>query len=291
MNIQQIEYLVAVATHNSFTKAAASLFIPQQTVSRSICMLEEELGIKLFIRSDQGVFLSNAGKLIFPLAESLLEKYNWHIKTIQEIADNEKSQLNISFENNILSQATPASLMSRIGNIRITSTHCRSCNQCIQNVKSKNSDLAFVFKPKDTEGLEYISILKRPLIIIMNKNNPLASKESLTIYDLKNEVHVWDTSVSASVLTNYQKACINAGFYPRIGYELPDMDMRFKAVAEGLGISPGGNILMSTFEDQLVRIPLIHPDVVFDIGFLALPGYQEKKELISYINAMKAVFS
>ncbi|ONF44828.1 hypothetical protein BTO32_03575 [Marinobacter lutaoensis] len=51
-----------VARQGSFTRAAAELFVSQSAVSRQIATLEEYLGIKLFIREQGGVFLTDAGE-------------------------------------------------------------------------------------------------------------------------------------------------------------------------------------------------------------------------------------
>ncbi|HVQ96978.1 MAG TPA: LysR family transcriptional regulator [Mycobacteriales bacterium] len=63
---------VAVARQLSFSRAAAGLGMSQPAVSQAIARLERSLGLRLFDRTSRDVQLSDAGKLLLPLAESLL---------------------------------------------------------------------------------------------------------------------------------------------------------------------------------------------------------------------------
>jgi len=51
MNIQQLEYIIALDTHRHFVKAAETCFVTQATLSTMVKKLEEELGVKIFDRS------------------------------------------------------------------------------------------------------------------------------------------------------------------------------------------------------------------------------------------------
>ena len=75
MNFQNLEYFVAAATARSFTRAADSLFITQQTLSGQIAQLEKEIGCKLFLRT-KPLQLTEAGKVFFQYAASMLRDYN-----------------------------------------------------------------------------------------------------------------------------------------------------------------------------------------------------------------------
>ncbi|MEO7404936.1 MAG: LysR substrate-binding domain-containing protein [Burkholderiales bacterium] len=72
MNIRQLHYFLQIAELKSFTRAAAVLHIAQPALSRSIRGLEEELGVPLFLRSERGVALNEAGALLKDRAADLL---------------------------------------------------------------------------------------------------------------------------------------------------------------------------------------------------------------------------
>lgn len=60
---KRVIYFLTIANCLSFSKAAKQLFISQQALTRQIALLEEELGVKLFVRSTRSVRLTEAGKI------------------------------------------------------------------------------------------------------------------------------------------------------------------------------------------------------------------------------------
>ena len=55
MNLQTLRYVVTIAQTGSLSKASQYLFVSQSTLSRSVKELEQQLGISLFFRTNQGV--------------------------------------------------------------------------------------------------------------------------------------------------------------------------------------------------------------------------------------------
>ena len=72
MNLTQLEYFVEAAHLLSFTKAAESLCITQQAVSKGVASLEAELRVRLFERRAGGLALTRAGRRTLARAESLV---------------------------------------------------------------------------------------------------------------------------------------------------------------------------------------------------------------------------
>lgn len=74
MNLQQLEYIVAVDTYRHFATAAEKSFVTQPTLSMMIQKLEDELGVKIFDRSKQPVVPTLIGEKIIEQARvTLLE--------------------------------------------------------------------------------------------------------------------------------------------------------------------------------------------------------------------------
>jgi LysR family hydrogen peroxide-inducible transcriptional activator len=94
MNIQQLEYLIAVDNHRHFAKAAEQCFVTQPTLSTMIQRLEEELEIKIFDRTKHPIEPTETGIKIIRQAKISLQCLN----RIKEIANNEQNTVSGVFQ-------------------------------------------------------------------------------------------------------------------------------------------------------------------------------------------------
>lgn len=76
MNIQQLEYLIAVDKYKHFGKAAQSCFITQPTLSAMIQKFEDELDVKIFDRTTHPIRTTDVGAEIIVHAKSIIESIN-----------------------------------------------------------------------------------------------------------------------------------------------------------------------------------------------------------------------
>ena len=76
MNLQQLEYIIAIDTHRHFARAAERTFVTQPTLSMMVQKLEDELGIKIFDRSRQPVVPTPEGQEIIARARQILADVN-----------------------------------------------------------------------------------------------------------------------------------------------------------------------------------------------------------------------
>src|ERR1700752_1744552 len=72
MELRQLRYVIAVATHRHFTRAAASVPVAQPALSHQVKLLEQELDVELFERSRSGVHLTEAGEIFLLRARRAL---------------------------------------------------------------------------------------------------------------------------------------------------------------------------------------------------------------------------
>src|SRR3989338_9065784 len=72
MNIKDLKYLVAVAAHKNFGKAAAACFVSQPALSMQIMKLEQSLGIQLLERTNKSVRLTEQGEAMVTRAKHIL---------------------------------------------------------------------------------------------------------------------------------------------------------------------------------------------------------------------------
>ena len=71
LNLNFLKIFYEVANCNSFLKAANKLYITQPAISRSIAKLEEELGVVLFNRANNGVSLTPYGQVLYKYIKEL----------------------------------------------------------------------------------------------------------------------------------------------------------------------------------------------------------------------------
>lgn len=84
MRIEQLEYFVDIAKTKSMNITAERAFVTQSALSKSIHKLEEELEVKLFVRSKKGVELTEAGKVALKWATIILDnikQFKWEVWT------------------------------------------------------------------------------------------------------------------------------------------------------------------------------------------------------------------
>src|SRR5207342_3389121 len=74
MNLRDLKYLVALADHKHFGRAAAASFVSQPTLSTQIRKLEDELGVALVERAPRKVMLTPAGRDIAERARRVLSE-------------------------------------------------------------------------------------------------------------------------------------------------------------------------------------------------------------------------
>lgn len=103
MNIQQLEYIIAVDNHRHFAKAAEASFVTQPTLSMMIQKLEDELGIKIFDRSQLPVQPTVIGVLIINQARVIVSQ----VKQIKEIIQEEKGIVQGTFRIGIIPTIAP----------------------------------------------------------------------------------------------------------------------------------------------------------------------------------------
>jgi len=95
LDLQKIECFLALAQYLNFTKAAESLYKTQSVLSRNILSMEEELGIRLFIRTKRSVYLTPAGKRLAEGFRHMLEFYDIVTEQAQAINAGYEGTLNI----------------------------------------------------------------------------------------------------------------------------------------------------------------------------------------------------
>jgi LysR family hydrogen peroxide-inducible transcriptional activator len=106
MTITQLKYVLAVAEHKNFTKAAEHTFVTQPTLSMQIQKLEEELDILIFDRSKKPIVLTPIGQKIVSQAKLIVDEAT----RMQDVVDQEKGFVGGEFNLGIIPTVMPTLL-------------------------------------------------------------------------------------------------------------------------------------------------------------------------------------
>lgn len=84
MELRSLKYFIAVVENGSITAAAHELHMSQPPLSTQIKLLEEELGVKLFVRKPRNVELTDAGKIFYKRAQTIIDYVDSACEEIQD---------------------------------------------------------------------------------------------------------------------------------------------------------------------------------------------------------------
>jgi len=178
METQNLKAFIAVAQHQSFSKAAETLFITQPAVSKRIAALEQELDTPLFDRIGRQPQLTEAGRALFPRAQSVLLELDDAQRALNNLTGAISGKLSIGTSHHIgLHRLAPVlrSFASEFPEVQLDIRFLDSeegCNLVEQGVL----ELAIVTLPSaDYPKLDLTEIWDDPLSLIASKDHPLAN--------------------------------------------------------------------------------------------------------------------
>lgn len=189
MHVKQIECFVHLAETLNFSRTAEFLFITQPTVTHQINTLEDELGLKLFVRTKRKVELTPAGISFYNDMKEVLTKTNIAIAKAKQFAYTFESNISIGYEGNVEVKLLPAILRTFKDKFSHVHIYLK-----IADYKEKrnlftnhNFDLIFAVKESidDHPDALYAELFTGHFVCVSLKDHPLASKSIIKIDDLK----------------------------------------------------------------------------------------------------------
>src|SRR5262245_6712487 len=97
MELRHLRYFLAVAEELHFSRAAERLKMAQPPLSQQIRQLEDELGVRLFERSNRRVQLTDAGRLILEEAKRAIEQADRVAAMARNAAEGSAGFLRVGF--------------------------------------------------------------------------------------------------------------------------------------------------------------------------------------------------
>lgn len=200
MNILHMKYAVEVARLGSLNKAAELLMIAQPNISRSIKELEADLGITIFQRSAKGMLLTPEGEEFIDNARDILLRID-KIEQSYRKGSRKKRRFSVSAPRACYISAALAEFSKNIGEgdveIYYKETNSKkTIRKLIENEYklgiirySENYDKYYKTMLEE-KGFVYELVAEFSYVLIMSRDNPLASKETITYEDLSKYIEI-----------------------------------------------------------------------------------------------------
>lgn len=187
MELRVLRYFLMTAREENITKAAALLHITQPTLSRQLMQLEDELGVKLFSRSNHNIKLTEDGMLLRRRAQelvSLAEKTKEELSGGREELSGEISIGCGETRNMDFLSAQIAAFRQKYPRVRFT-IYTANADDIKERIEKGLIDLGLLMEPVDIGKYEFIRMPYREQWAVMVKDDsPLAQKESVTPSEL-----------------------------------------------------------------------------------------------------------
>lgn len=295
MNIQQLEYIVAVDNYRHFSKAAEASFVTQPTLSMMIQKLEDELGVKIFDRSQLPVQPTEIGTRVINQARLALAQVN----QIKEIIQEEKGIVKGVFRLAIIPTISPYLLpklmqVHRDNNydIRIVISELTT-GQIIKGLANDSIDGAILATPLKEQGIiEHPIYYEQFLAYVSPREKALYAKTSLEESDLTtarlwllDEVHCFRTQILH--LCNLKKRRNNQSIF---SYEAGSIDTLINIVDQNEGLTVIPEMALSNLsETQRKNVrPFRNNTPVREVSLITRKEFFRERLLNILIDEIKA---
>ena len=241
MELRHLRYFVAVAEELHFARAAARLHIAQPPLSQQIKALEDELGVRLFDRSNRRVRATDAGAAFLIEARRTLASAERAIDAARRAARGEIGRLAIGYVASVAYQLLPAIVRTfrrRAPDVTLVLEEMSSAEQG-RAIAAGTLDIGFVRRPPAIDpGLDGTVVRREPIVLALPRAHPLAALRVLRLGDLRREPFiVFPARPRPSWADVTLDLCRSAGFEPRVVQEAVEMVSALSLVAAGIGIA------------------------------------------------------
>ena len=267
MSIKQYEIFVKTAELGSLTRAAESLNSTQSRVSHVLSAMEEEFGFSLMRRNRAGVKLTEAGAMLLPKMESLLQQHRELESLISDIRNANAGTVRLGAFTSVAVHWLPGMIQA------FQSAHpqveLKMFNGDYYDVEQwlldGTVDLAFVTLPAP-ENTRAIPLVEDELLALLPKGHPLAAEPRIDASRFGRESFI---SLPQSSNHDIHRALDKAGITPNIRYTTNDDSAVIAMVEKGLGVSIVPELLVRG-RGQNVELRPLEPKAPRTIA-LALP--------------------
>jgi len=245
MDLRRIRYFIVLSEELHFGRAAQRLNMAQPPLSQQIRALEEELGARLFERSNRRVELTAAGKALLPEARTLVAQAERAGTVAQRAQRGELGELRVGFTGSAAFSTVIPQLIFEYRR-RLPGMHLRleelTTKQQLTAMLERRMDVAFVrgtAPPELPPTLQATRLFEDALVAVLPSQHPLASRGgALSVGALKDEAFVmYPRESGTGVYDQIIALCQQAGFAPQVAQEARESPTIVGLVAAGLGVA------------------------------------------------------
>ena len=189
MTLTELKYIVAVARERHFGRAAEACHVSQPTLSVAVKKLEEELDVKLFERGANEVSTTPLGEQIVRQAQQVIEQ----AAAIREIAKTGKDPVSGPLRLGVIYTVGPYLLpdlvrqaIERVPQMPLVLQENFTA-RLLDMLRTGELDCAILAEPFPDTGLAVAPLYDEPFLAAVPRTHPMASRESITAEELKNE--------------------------------------------------------------------------------------------------------
>ena len=271
MNIElrHLRYFIAVAEELHFGHAAARLNISQPPLSQQIQILEQQIGARLFARTNRSVSLTEAGRQFLADSRQILSQVDDAAARAARLHHGETGELRIGFTSSApfikAVSDTLSTFRRRYPDVHFQTRETNTREQIVP-LNEGALDLGLMRNTQLPETLVWERVLREPLLAMVPRDHPLASQPRVSLRELAREPFVFfDPHVGTGLYDDILGLLRRYDLTPTIAQEVGEAMTIIGLVAAGLGVS----ILPASFRrvqlSEMCWLPIEEQDAVSEM--------------------------
>jgi LysR family hydrogen peroxide-inducible transcriptional activator len=189
MNLRDLRYLVALADHKHFGRAAAASFVSQPTLSTQIKKLEDELGVALVERAPRKVMLTPAGRDIAERARRIVAEVEQMREAARRSQDPEAGTVRLGMFPTLgpylLPHVVPR-IRARFPKLELLLIEEKS-DVLLARLRDGRLDAGLLALPIHDDQLHAEFLFEEPFLLAVPETHPFAKRDSLALKDLADQ--------------------------------------------------------------------------------------------------------
>ncbi|HET7369682.1 MAG TPA: LysR substrate-binding domain-containing protein [Gammaproteobacteria bacterium] len=238
MNLRDLQYLLALAEHRHFGRAAEASFVSQPTLSTQIKKLEDELGVTLVERGSRQVLLTEAGKAILERARDALADVDEIRRIAKRMRDPEAQTIRLGIFPTLGPYLLPHVLpvvRQRFPKLELLLVEEKT-EDILARLREGRLDAVVVALPVPDEGLKTTFLFEEPFVLAAPKDHELAKRQSVVLEDLIGR-NLLLLEEGHCLRDQALEVCQLAGANERGGFRATSLETLRYMVAGGAGIT------------------------------------------------------